>query len=108
MIDHKYSNHLEIEDYTEIYGEILNLFKENVSNHSLDETWEYHSYIKLAKILERNQNKNIFSNSIIIMLALFSDLPPDIFNTVGKKINKISKNDKNIALNILKYEFHSY
>lgn len=104
MVDHKFNNHLEIENY----AKILNRFKENASNHSLDETWEYQSYIKLAEILERNQNKNIFSNSIIIMVALFGDLPPDVFNSIGKKINKISKNDKNIALKILKNEFHSY
>ncbi|MFX1425314.1 MAG: hypothetical protein ACFFBE_02600 [Promethearchaeota archaeon] len=101
MINHKYKNQPEIDDYVSL----IENFQTTSTNDNLDESWKYHSYFKLVKTLERNQNKKIFTNNIILMLALAENVPPDGFNKIGNNINQISDYEKDIAIDILKNEF---
>jgi len=48
--------------------------------------------------------KDIITNSIIIINALFDKNPPDIFNSIGFETDKLSLADKDECRYILKKE----
>lgn len=87
------------------YLRIIDNFQEEKINDKANQIWKYQSYIELVNAFKRTQNRNLFSNKIILMLALFEDLPSDTFRTFRENINQLSKKDKNIVINILKNEF---
>jgi len=87
------------------YLRIIDNFQEEEINDKANEIWKYQSYIELVNTFKRTQNRNLFSNKIILMLALFEDLPPDTFHTFGENIDQLTKKDKNIVIDILKNEF---
>jgi len=87
------------------YLRIIDNFQEEKINDKANEIWKYQSYIELVNTFKRTQNRNLFSNKLILLLALFEDLPPDTFHTFRENIDQLSKKDKNIVINILKNEF---
>ncbi|MFX1281526.1 MAG: hypothetical protein ACFFA3_19410 [Promethearchaeota archaeon] len=94
MFNSKYKDHNEREEHSNL----INYFQTNISSKNIDE-------IKLVKTLENNKNTKYFLNKMLIILALFEDLPPDNFNSIGNEINQISNGKKKIAINILKNVF---
>ena len=87
------------------YLRIIDNFHEERINDKAIEIWKYKSYVELVNTFKRTQNRNLFSNKIILMLALFEDFPPDTFHTLGENLDQLSKMDKNIVNNILRNEF---
>jgi len=89
----------------EYYTKIINFFKNQPSNKESVEIWKTKSFIELMKVLERTQNKELVQNAIILIISLFEQLPPDLYNNRGKNVNFINKKDKKSYLSVLKAEF---
>jgi len=89
----------------EIYLKIVDCFQdENISPEN-KEIWKNQSIIELMRLLERTQNRAFVTNALILILSLFEDIPPDIFNNRGHNINCISEKDKKSLILNLKNEF---
>ncbi|MFW9946659.1 MAG: hypothetical protein ACFFDX_07500 [Candidatus Odinarchaeota archaeon] len=95
------NDELELEYYTKI----INFFKSQPSNKDSIEIWKNKSFIELMKVLERTKNKKLVQNAIILIISLFEQLPPDLYNNRGINANFISKKDKKSYLSVLKSEF---
>ncbi|MFX0025452.1 MAG: hypothetical protein ACFE8M_03495 [Candidatus Hermodarchaeota archaeon] len=89
----------------EYYTKIINFFKSQPSNKESVEIWKNKSFIELMKVLERTKNKELVQNAIILIISLFGQLPPDLYNNRGINANFISKKDKKSYLSLLKSEF---
>ena len=78
--------------------------KEKVTREEI-EIWKNKSIIELMKFLEGSQNRTLVTNALILILSLFEDIPPDIYNNRGVNINRISQKDKRFLIEDLKEEF---
>lgn len=95
------SDELELD----LYLKIIDYFqKEKVTREEI-EIWKNKSIIELMKFLERSQNRTLVTNALILILSLFEDIPPDIYNNRGVNINRISQKDKRFLIEDLKEEF---
>ena len=61
--------------------------------------------LKLMKILETKEDREIVKNSILLAISYFITLPAYEYSNIGEEFNQLSDNDKQIALNNLKNEF---
>lgn len=95
------NNDLEIECYTKI----IDFFKSQPSNKEAIEIWKNKSLIELMKVLERTKNKELVQNAIIMLISLFEQLPPDLYNNRGINTNSINEKQKKAYLELLKSEF---
>lgn len=96
-----HSDELELD----LYLKIIDYFqKEKVTREEI-EIWKNKSIIELMKYLKRTQNRTFVTNALILILSLFGDLPPDIYNNRGVNINRISEKDKRFLIEDLKEEF---
>lgn len=96
-----HSDELELD----LYLKIIDYFqKEKVTREEI-EIWKNKSIIELMKFLERSQNRTLVTNALILILSLFEDIPPDIYNNRGVNINRISQKDKRFLIEDLKEEF---
>jgi len=91
---------------TDCYDKILKFFI-SCQEESRDrkEIWKSTTLITLMKQLARTKNKKLTKNAIILMITLFEDIPPDIYNNRGININRLSENDRESVLSSLKEEF---
>jgi hypothetical protein len=89
----------------ECYETILNYFQENKFNREKIDLWKNKTFISLMKKLEKTQNRLLVKNVIILILSLFENIPPDIYNNRGIDINRLSYEDKNTLYSELKKEF---
>ena len=89
----------------ECYLKIVDCFQDENISPETKEIWKNHSIIELMKMLERTQNRAFVTNALILILSLFEDIPPDIYNNRGNNINYISKKDKKSLILNLKNEF---
>lgn len=97
------SNSEEFElDY---YLKILDYFQDERISREKKEIWKNQSIIELMNFLERTQNRTFVTNALILILSLFEDIPPDIYNNRGVNINSISEKDKKFLIEELKEEF---
>ena len=87
------------------YQNILDYFQNRRIDKKSTEIWKSKTYIKLMKILERTKNKEYVKNAILVILSLFEDNPPDIYNNQGINSNNISPQDRESFKSILKSEF---
>lgn len=87
------------------YQNILDYFQNRRFDKISTEIWKSKTYIKLMKILERTKNKEYVKNAILVILSLFEDNPPDIYNNQGINSNNISPQDRESFKSILKSEF---
>lgn len=89
-----------------LYEQIIDVFKEVSTKNKKDrEKWKYQIYRKLMKRLEEPQEKLLVRNAILLILSLFNDIPPDIYNTRGRQLEEISsKSQKHEILSDLKQE----
>jgi len=87
------------------YLKILEYFQNENVNRERTEIWKDHSLIELMKLLDKAKNRVLVTNSIILMLSLFEDIPPDTYNNRGVNINRISVKDRKLLIADLKEEF---
>ncbi|MEJ2277587.1 MAG: hypothetical protein P8Y70_07545 [Candidatus Lokiarchaeota archaeon] len=87
------------------YEKILDFFQENKFKKKKIELWKNKTFIALMKKLEKTQNRVLVKNAIILMISLFDNIPPDIYNNRGIDIDLLSKADKSNLYTKLKEEF---
>ena len=78
--------------------------KEQITKEEI-EIWKDKSIIELMKYLKRTHNRNFVTNALIIILSLFEDIPPDLYNNRGVNFNRIAEKDKDFLIEELKEEF---
>ncbi|MBY9016698.1 MAG: hypothetical protein KGD68_13475 [Candidatus Lokiarchaeota archaeon] len=89
----------------EYYSSIIEFFQNQNANRETIEIWKSKSLIKLMKVLERSSKKEFVKNAILVILSLFDENPPDIYNCRGKNVNSIDNGEKRSYKSILKTEF---
>lgn len=87
------------------YLKILEYFQKEKVDRETTEIWKNQSLIELMNLLERTKNRTLVANAIILILTLFEDLPPDIYNNRGVHVKRISDRDKKSLIKELKDEF---
>ncbi|MFX0020860.1 MAG: hypothetical protein ACFE9S_00920 [Candidatus Hermodarchaeota archaeon] len=87
--------YLKIIDYSQ---------KEKIPREEV-EIWKNQSIIELMKYLKRTQNRTFVTNALILILSLFEDIPPDLYNNRGVNFNRIAEKDKKFLIEELKEEF---
>ncbi|MBD3197615.1 MAG: hypothetical protein GF317_21350 [Candidatus Lokiarchaeota archaeon] len=86
------------------YNKIIKFYEnENVDRNEI-EVWKSKSYIKLMNKLSE-KNKKLTQNAIVLILSLFENIPPDIYNNRGFGAEELSENQKNIIISKLKEEY---
>jgi hypothetical protein len=78
--------------------------KEQITKEEI-EIWKDKSIIELMKYLKRTHNRNFVTNALILILSLFEDIPPDLYNNRGVNFNRIAEKDKDFLIEELKEEF---
>ncbi|MFW9826481.1 MAG: hypothetical protein ACFFEY_02555 [Candidatus Thorarchaeota archaeon] len=89
----------------DFYLQIIDLFQDEEINREKKRIWINKSIIELMKYLKRTRNRRLVANALILILSLFEDLPPDLYNNRGVNINRISQKDKEFLIKDLKEEF---
>ncbi len=87
------------------YLKILDYSQNDKISKENTEIWKHQSLIKLMKLLDQKKNRDIVSNTLILILSLFEDIPPDTFNNRGVDINGISREERKSLIASLKAEF---
>ena len=87
------------------YLSIIDFFQNQNTNKEKTEIWKNKSFIELMKVLKRTKKKEFVKNSIILILSLFDQIPPDTYNNKGIKVDSLTNGDKLSYVNILKSEF---
>ncbi len=87
------------------YLKILEYFQNENVNRERTKIWKDHSLIELMKLLDKAKNRVLVTNSIILMLSLFENMPPDTYNNRGVNINRISVKDRKSLIADLREEF---
>ncbi|MFW9969443.1 MAG: hypothetical protein ACFFDF_04525 [Candidatus Odinarchaeota archaeon] len=96
-----YNDEIELD----LYLKIIDYFqKEKLSREEI-EIWKDKSIIELMKYLKHTQNRIFVTNALILILSLSENIPPDLYNSRGISINKISQEDKRSLIEDLKDEF---
>lgn len=89
----------------DFYLKIIDYFQNEKGDREKTEIWKSKSIIELMKYLKRTRNRTFVMNALILMLSLFEDIPPDIYNNRGVNFNRISEKDKKFLIEDLKEEF---
>ena len=89
----------------EYFTKILKFYNNKPQNNELVQIWKSKSFIELMRFLERTNNKEFVQKAIIVILSLFEETPPDIYNNRGIDANLIKKKEKKTFLSVLKSEF---
>jgi len=101
MIMSNTNNEAELKYYLKIID-----FFQNQSNDSENvELWKDNSLIELMKVLKRTKNKLLVRNALLLLISLFENIPPDLFNNKGISANLLTKEEKASLKSILKNEF---
>ncbi|MFX1480891.1 MAG: FaeA/PapI family transcriptional regulator [Promethearchaeota archaeon] len=87
------------------YFTVLDYFHKEKKNKEKIEIWKCQSLIRLMKLLDQTRNKTFVANTIVVILSLFEDIPPDTFNNRGVNLNRISVKDRKSLNANLKEEF---
>ncbi|MFX0105330.1 MAG: hypothetical protein ACFE75_07560 [Candidatus Hodarchaeota archaeon] len=87
------------------YVKVLDYFQDEGISREKKEIWKNQSIIELMNLLKRTQNRTFVTNALLLILSLFEDNPPDIYNNRGVNINHISENEKKYLIEELKEEF---
>ncbi|MFX0136430.1 MAG: hypothetical protein ACFFDN_22505 [Candidatus Hodarchaeota archaeon] len=109
MNAHNNNDQLELE----YYMDIIEKYRIKDMNPKETEIWKNKSLIKLMELLEKSKsieeldrikNRKLVTNSLILIISLFEDLPPDLFDNQGKDTSELSSEDRDILLSKLKDE----
>jgi len=87
------------------YLNIIDFFQNQNINRETAEIWKDKSFIELMKVLKLTRKKEFVKNSIILILSLIDQMPPDTYNKEGIKVNSLINGDKLSYINILQSEF---
>ena len=101
MTINKNSEDLELD----LYLKIINCFQNESVSRKNKEIWKNQSIIKLMNLLERTQNRPLVTNALILLLSLFENVPPDIYNNRGINSSHIPESDKKLLMKELIDEF---
>jgi hypothetical protein len=93
------------ENYVDYYDQILQFFHNKPPKKRDVEIWKNQTYVKLMEALKKTKDKQKIRNSIILLLSLFEDLPPDILNTRGDESKNLKKEEKKKLVSLLKEEY---
>jgi len=89
------------------YLRIIDFFQNQKYIKETTEIWKNKSFIELMRVLERTNKKEFVKNAIILILSLFDEIPADIYNNKGIKIDSLTNGDKLSYITILKSEFNN-
>ncbi len=89
----------------DLYLKIIDYSQKEKITREESEIWKNQSIIELMKYLKRTQNRTFVTNALILILSLFEDIPPDIYNNRGVNFNRIAEKDKEFLIEGLKEEF---
>ncbi|MGQ4874140.1 MAG: hypothetical protein ACTSVV_04500 [Promethearchaeota archaeon] len=97
----------KMDDSTELacYEKILQFYETCQDSREKIEIWKSRSLINLMNKLAETKNKRLIRNAIILLISLFEDIPPDIYNNRGIDINRLSEKDRKKILAKLESEF---
>lgn len=87
------------------YLRIIDFFEKEKNNRESVEIWKSNSFKKLMDTLDRTKNKKLVTNALILILTLFENFPPDIFNNRGINVNYLSQKDRDNFVSELQREF---
>ncbi len=88
----------------EFYDNILRHYSEMCKDNQNIEIWKNKIYIKLMNLLTKTENILLVRNSILLIISLFDNLPPDSYNNHGFSFSKSNKKDKKQVILNLKEE----
>ena len=94
----------DIMSESECYNRIINFFQKDSNDKEKIEIWKNRSYIKLMHRLNDERSKYLAKNAIILILSLFENYPPDIYNNMGNKLEHLNSKEKEKVLSQLKKE----
>ena len=86
------------------YLKMIEHYQGDLKNREQIESIGYNTLTKLMLYLELTGNKELIKNLLIILLALYMDVPPDNFNDVGLPPKSLSPQDKRLLYSELKQE----
>ena len=89
----------------ELYLKIVDYFQDDNISREKKEIWKNQSIIQLMNLLERPQNRDFVTNTLILLLSISEDNPPDIYSNRGRNVNCISNKDKKSLILELENEF---
>ncbi|MFO7795721.1 MAG: hypothetical protein R6W84_06175 [Promethearchaeia archaeon] len=89
---------------SECYNRIIDFFQKDTNDNEKIEIWKNRSYIKLMHKLSDERSKVLAKNAIILILNLFENFPPDIYNNMGDKLEHLDSKEKQKVLSQLKKE----
>jgi len=89
----------------EYYLNIIDFFQNQNTIKKTTEIWKNKSFIELMSVLKRTSKKEFVKNAIILILSLFDEMPVDMYNNKGIKVNSLTNGDKQSYVNILRSEF---
>lgn len=64
----------------------------------------FNTLTRLMLYLKLTGNKELIKNLLILLLALYMDVPPDNYNNIGLPLIKLSSHDKSALYSELKQE----
>ena len=101
-----YDNNDELENIC--YEKILNIFnKQKEMGRDELNLWKHRTIIKIMDVWNQTKNMTLVRNSLILMISLFGNIPPDIYNNRGININLLSETDREVLVGQLRSEFLS-
>ena len=99
------SNQYKYEYEDDLYSEIINYFQKDLKDEKERELWKNRVYIRLMNEFEKAGNPNIIKNALILILNLFDNLPPDIYNSRGRCLEEINSEERRQIIEELKQEY---
>lgn len=87
------------------YTKIINLFLKIGRDPITIETWKDKAIVKIMNVLKDPNNRRWVQNALIILLSLFDDTSPDLYDNLGKDIKILSTSEKKQVISKLKEEF---
>ena len=93
------NNNIELSHYLDI----IERFQKEQLKGEETEIWKSQLLIELMDILENTENVLLVRNSLILLISLFENIPPDLFNNRGIHANRLE--DREPLVSILEAEF---
>ena len=78
------------------YLKLIERYQGNLKEGEKIESVGFNALTRLMFYLKLTGNKELIKNLLIILLALYMDVPPDNFNEIGRPLNRLSPEDKHI------------
>ena len=111
MVELKNKERLEsnFEEILELdyYTRIIALSQKRRGNEVKKEIKKYLSIRNVMNELKCSENKTLVKNALIMILALFENKAPDVFNSRGVDVNQISGKEREKYISQLKAELRS-